>query len=50
VVADSVQAAHRRVLNMEEAARLTYAALLLGDTDTACPPAYRDRLRRSGDH
>jgi L-fuculose-phosphate aldolase len=49
VVADSVPAAHRRVLNLEEAARLTYAALVLGDTDTVCPPGYRDRLRRSTD-
>jgi ribulose-5-phosphate 4-epimerase/fuculose-1-phosphate aldolase len=50
VVADSVEMAHRRVLNLEEAARLTYAALLLGDTGTACPPAYRDRLRGRDGH
>ncbi len=50
VVADSVEMAHRRVLNLEEAARLTYAALLLGDTGTVCPPAYRDRLRGPGGH
>jgi L-fuculose-phosphate aldolase len=45
VVADSVEMAHRRVLNLEEAARLTYAALALGDTGTVCPPSYRARLR-----
>ncbi|HST65252.1 MAG TPA: class II aldolase/adducin family protein [Mycobacteriales bacterium] len=50
VVADSVEMAHRRVLNLEEAARLTHAALLLGDTATACPPAYRDELRGRGGH
>lgn len=45
VVADSVGMALRRVLNLEEAAKLTYAALLLGDTGTQCPPDHRDRLR-----
>jgi L-ribulose-5-phosphate 4-epimerase len=50
VVADSVEMAHRRVLNLEEAARLTYAALLLGDTSTECPPEYRDWLRGRGGH
>lgn len=44
VVADSVEMAHRRVLNLEEAAKLTYAALLLGDTVTACPQSHRHRL------
>jgi L-fuculose-phosphate aldolase len=48
VIADSVEMAHRRVLNLEEAARLTYSALLLGDTGTVCPPAYRARPRRGG--
>lgn len=50
VVADSVEMAHRRALNLEEAARLTYAALLLGDTATECPPEYRDRLRGGDGH
>jgi L-fuculose-phosphate aldolase len=52
VVADSIEMAHRRVLNLEEAARLTHAALLLGDTATACPAGYRERLEMSpeGDH
>ena len=44
VVADSVEMALRRVLNLEEAARLTHAALLLGDTTTVGPPGYRERL------
>ena len=44
VVAGSVPEAHRRVLNLEEAAKLTYAALLLGDTHTVSPPGYRERL------
>ena len=50
VVADSIEAAHRRVLNLEEAAQLTYAALLLGDTATECPPAHRDRVRGRDGH
>ena len=37
VVADSIEMAHRRALNLEEAARLTYAAVLLGDTTTTAP-------------
>lgn len=52
VVADSVEMAHRRVLNLEEAAKLTYAALLLGDTGTGGPPGYRNRRGSlaPGDH
>ena len=52
VVADSVEMALRRVLNLEEAARLTHAALLLGDTTAGGPPGYRDRLQllAEGDH
>ena len=50
VVADTVEMALRRVLNLEEAAKLTYAALLLGDTDTVCPPSYRKRLGGTGEH
>ena len=52
VVADSVEMALRRVLNLEEAARLTHAALLLGDTTTVGPPGYRERLERltEGEH
>jgi len=50
VVGESVEMALRRVLNLEEAAKLTYAALLIGDTDTVCPPSYRERLRDAGEH
>ena len=50
VVGDSVAMALRRALNLEEAAKLTYAALLLGDTGTVCPPSYRERLRGGGEH
>ncbi len=49
VVADSVEMALRRVLNLEEAARLTHAALLLGDTTADGPPGYRERLRLLGE-
>jgi L-fuculose-phosphate aldolase len=50
VVADSVPLAYRRAANLEEAARATYRALLLGDRDTACPPEYRARLAEVADH
>ncbi len=45
VVADTVETAHKRAFNLEEAARATFNALLLGDRDTVCPPAYAERLR-----
>lgn len=45
VVGETVEMAHRRMLNLEEAARLTYSALLLGDTATVCPPGQRERVR-----
>ena len=44
VVADTVELAHKRAVNLEEAALATYRALLLGDTGTVCPPEYRARL------
>jgi L-fuculose-phosphate aldolase len=52
VVADRVELALKRALNLEEAAELTYRALLLGDRSTVCPPTYRDHLRglASGEH
>jgi len=50
VVGDSVEMALPRVLNLEEAAKLTYAALLIGDTYTVCPPSYRERLPDAGEH
>lgn len=49
-VGDTVPLAYRRAANLEEAARATYNALLLGDTDTACRPEYRARLDLAADH
>lgn len=43
VVGDSVESAYRKALNMEEAAKLTYYSLLLGDKDTTFPA---DELRK----
>jgi ribulose-5-phosphate 4-epimerase/fuculose-1-phosphate aldolase len=45
VLADSVELAHKRVVNLEEAARLTYHALALGGELTDCPT---DWLEASG--
>ncbi len=39
VVADSVELAHKRALYLEEAARLTYRALLLNRADTLAEPS-----------
>ncbi len=44
VVADTVELAHKRAVNLEEAALATYRALLLGDARVACPPEYRAHL------
>jgi L-fuculose-phosphate aldolase len=44
VVADTVPMAYRRAANLEEAARASYHALLLGDRATSCPPEYRRHL------
>ena len=48
VVADSVELAHKRVRNLEEAARLTYAALAAGRLDvlTELPDDFLDGLTR----
>ncbi|MGH9183351.1 MAG: class II aldolase/adducin family protein [Acidimicrobiales bacterium] len=46
VVADSVELAHKRAANLEEAALATYRALTLGDTGTVCPPAYLEGVER----
>lgn len=45
VVADSVELAYKRAANLEEASIATYSALLLGDRDAICPPAYLERIR-----
>jgi L-fuculose-phosphate aldolase len=47
VVADTVELAYKRVANLEEAARATYAALLLGGPVPVCPAEYLEALRRS---
>jgi ribulose-5-phosphate 4-epimerase/fuculose-1-phosphate aldolase len=46
VLADSVELAHKRALYLEEAARLTYGALVLGRLDTlaGCPAEFREAL------
>ncbi|MGH8910612.1 MAG: class II aldolase/adducin family protein [Egibacteraceae bacterium] len=47
VVADTVELAYKRVANLEEAARATYAALLLGGPVPVCPLEYLEEVRRS---
>jgi len=42
VLADTVELAHKRVLNLEEAARATYSALLLGGPVPECPAEFMD--------
>lgn len=46
VLADSVELAHKRARNLDEAARLTYAALVAGRLATLaeCPAEFLDRL------
>ena len=46
-VGDTIEAAYRRALNMEEAAKLTYHALLLGDRDTVFPAEELEKLRHA---
>ena len=45
VLGETVEIAHKRAANLEEAARATLTMLQLGDTQTACPPEYLDRIR-----
>ena len=45
VIADTVELAHKRAANLEEAARATLTMLQLGDTTTACPPSYLETIR-----
>ena len=47
VVGDSVESAYRKALNMEEAAKLTYYSLLLGDKDTTFPAEELRKLHHS---
>lgn len=46
VVADSIELAHKRAANLEEAAAATYRALLLGGPVPQCPPAYLEAVRK----
>jgi len=41
----TVDLAHKRAANLEEAARATFAMLQLGDTTTVCPPEYLATVR-----
>jgi L-fuculose-phosphate aldolase len=41
----TVELAHKRAANLEEAARATLTMLQLGDTTTACPPEYLETIR-----
>lgn len=45
VVGGSISTAAKRAIHLEEAAVATYRALLLGDTTTAAPPGYLERVR-----
>lgn len=47
VLGVSVEEAHKRAANLEEAARATYAALALGRPVPECPPAYLENIRRA---
>ena len=42
---DTVETAHKRAANLEEAARATLTMLQLGDTSTVCPPQYLETIR-----
>lgn len=42
---DTVETAHKRAANLEEAARATLVMLQLGDTTTVCPPQYLATIR-----
>jgi ribulose-5-phosphate 4-epimerase/fuculose-1-phosphate aldolase len=50
VLGETVELAHKRALNLEEAARLTYRALALGRAGElpACPPEVVERLSVAG--
>ncbi len=47
VLADSIELAFKRALNLEEAATATYRALLLGRPVPQCPPEYLERIRQA---
>lgn len=45
VVGATIEDAHKRAANLEEAAAATFRALQLGDTTTECPSEYLERIR-----
>ena len=45
ILGETVELAHKRAANLEEAARATLTMLQLGDTTTACPPSYLETVR-----
>ena len=45
ILGETVELAHKRAANLEEAAKATLTMLQLGDTTTACPPAYLATVR-----
>ncbi len=45
LVAPDVELAFERAANLEAAATATFRALLLGDTTTACPPEFLERMQ-----
>ena len=45
ILGETVDLAHKRAANLEEAARATLTMLQLGDTTTACPPRYLENIR-----
>lgn len=45
VLGATVELAHKRAANLEEAAKATLTMLQLGDTTTACPPSYLQTVR-----
>lgn len=45
VLGATVELAHKRAANLEEAAKATLTMLQLGDTTTACPPSYLETIR-----
>ena len=45
LVANDVEEAYQRAMNLEAAAMATYRAVMLGDESTVTPPEYMERIR-----
>ena len=45
ILGDTIELAHKRAANLEEAARATLTMLQLGDTTTVCPSQYLQTIR-----